>query len=435
MDADAIVIGAGLAGLNAARELTRRGLRTVVLEAGDDIGGRVRTELIDGFRVDRGFQVLNPAYPALGEAVDVDRLALAPFGRGVVVRRGPDLRVLTDPSRAPWRAAGLLRLVSRDPRGAAGLAAWLAPALRGGEPQARTSDTTVSASLDAVGARGPLREQVLEPFLSGVLADDTGSSSAVFARRLVRWFALRTPGLPAQGMAALPAMLRKQSDAELRLGVRVTGLDREAGGWRVRADGASFTARGVVVATDPPTAGSLCRLAVAPMRGLATWWFAPDEPPTDSTHLHVDGRREGPVVNTVVISNVQPSYAPAGRCLVQASTLLAGEAPGENEVRRHVGSIYGCSADRWPVVAVHHLPHALATIEPGRAFVRAYSEAGLTVAGDAADASIQGALDSGSAAGRRLARDLAASPERTSSPESGDGQVCGATRLRRRVGP
>ncbi|WP_432560430.1 NAD(P)/FAD-dependent oxidoreductase [Granulicoccus sp. GXG6511] len=412
MDADVIVIGAGLAGLNAARELTRRGVRTVVLEAADDIGGRVRTDVIDGYRVDRGFQVLNPAYPALRDAVDVDRLAISPFGRGVVVRRGPDLRTVTDPSRAPWRSAGLLRLVSRDPRGAAGLAAWVTPALRGRDALAQTSDTTLSASLDAVGARGPLREQVLEPFLSGVLGDGTGASSAAFARWLVRWFALGTPGLPAQGMAALPALLRQQTDAEIRLGIRVTGVSREVGGWRVDAEGESFASRGVVVATDPRTTSSLCRLAVAPMRGLATWWFAPDEPPTESIHLHVDGRREGPVVNTLVISNVQPSYAPAGRHLVQASTLLAGEAPREEDVRRHVGSIYGCSADRWPVLAVHHLPHALATIEPGRAFAPSYAEGDLIVAGDLSDASIQGALDSGSAAGRRLAGDLTTPADR-----------------------
>lgn len=407
MDADVLVIGAGLAGLNAARELTGRGLSTIILEAADDIGGRVRTDLVDGFRTDRGFQVLNPAYPALHQALDVDRLAVAPFGRGVVVRRGPDLQQVTDPTRAPWRAAGLLRLVARDVRGSAGLVAWLAPALRG-EPRTRSADTTLSDSLDAAGARGPLRTQVLEPFLSGVLGDDTGATSAAFARWLVRWFAVGTPGLPAQGMAALPALLRAQTDADVRLGVRVVDLNRRPAGWQVRTEGDSLTARGVIVATDPRNTPALCRVAVAPMRGLATWWFAPDEPPTDSTYLHVDGRREGPVVNTAVVSNAQPSYAPAGRHLVQASTLLSGAAPAEGEVRRHLSSIYGCSADRWPIVAVHEVRDALAAIEPGGAFVPAYAEAGLVAAGDVADASIQGALASGSSAGRRLAGELGA---------------------------
>jgi hypothetical protein len=142
------------------------------------------------------------------------------------------------------------------------------------------------------------------------------------------------------------------------------------------------------------------------MRGLATWWFATEDPPTHSSCLHVDGRREGPVVNTAVISNAQPSYAPAGRHLIQASTLLSGPAPTETEVRRHVGEIYGCSAARWDVVGVHLLPAALSAIDPGRAFAPSYAEAGLIVAGDAGDASIQGALASGTAAGQQLAQDL-----------------------------
>lgn len=406
MNADVIVIGAGLAGLSAARELANAGVPTLILEASEDVGGRLRTELIDGFRLDRGFQVLNPAYPALQDAVDVTALRIRPFGRGVAVRSGSSLRVIADPSRAPWRAASLLRLASRDPIGATGLAAWATPALGGQRVLTRMADTTLEESLDEVHARGPLREEIFEPFLSGVLGDDTGASSAIFARWLARWFLLATPGLPERGMAALPALLFEDVEAEVRFGTRVTEIAREGSGWRVRAQDESLLARGVVVATDPPTAAALCGTSAPPMRGLATWWFATEAPPTQSSCIHVDGRREGPVVNTVVISNAQPSYAPAGSHLVQASTLLSGDAPTEADVRRHVGAIYGCSAAEWNVVGVHHLPSALSAIGPGQAFAPSYAEAGLIVAGDAADASIQGALASGTAAGQQLARDL-----------------------------
>ena len=140
------------------------------------------------------------------------------------------------------------------------------------------------------------------------------------------------------------------------------------------------------------------------MRGLATWWFAPDEAPTASTYLHVDGERGGPVVNSAVVSNVQPAYAPAGRHLVQASTLLgeglagegfAGRGPSEADVRTHLGRLYDRSAQDWPVVAVHHVPHALPAIEPGGWLRTAISRDGLVVAGDQGDASIQGAMQSG----------------------------------------
>lgn len=400
MEADVIVIGAGPAGLNAARSVTDAGLRALVLEASDTVGGRVHTDTVDGFRVDRGFQVLNPAYPALRDAIDVASLAIRPFGRGVAVRTASGLRTLADPTRTPWRAAGVFDLVRRDLAATRALAAWAAPALRGRKALAALSDQTLTESLDAAGVRGPLREEVLEPFLAGVLADDTGHSSAVFARWLVRWFALGTPGLPAQGMAALPAALLTQTSAEVRHGVRVERVGRRRDGWVAEWDGGSVAARGMVVATDPVTAAGLVGAREPRMRGLATWWFAPAEAPTASDLLHVDGRRRGPVVNTAVVSNTQPSYAPAGRHLVQASTLLAGIAPGEAEVRRHTGEIYGCSAARWDVVAVHHVPRALTVVAPGEAFRTPYVQPGLAVAGDAGDASIQGALQSGRDAAR-----------------------------------
>jgi phytoene dehydrogenase-like protein len=59
--ADVVVVGAGLAGLACARRLTRAGVSTTVAEAGDGVGGRVRTDRVDGMLLDRGFQVHNTA--------------------------------------------------------------------------------------------------------------------------------------------------------------------------------------------------------------------------------------------------------------------------------------------------------------------------------------------------------------------------------------
>ncbi|HNV11652.1 MAG TPA: FAD-dependent oxidoreductase [Propionibacteriaceae bacterium] len=404
MDADVLVIGAGLAGLNAARGIERAGLTPLVLESSDAIGGRVRTDAVDGFRVDRGFQLLNPAYPALRRAVDPATLALRPFGRGVAVRTGAGLQVLADPFRSPLRAGELARAGLSDASGAWGLARWLLPAMRGKKALSAASDLTLSESLDAAGVHGPLRTGVLEPFLVGVLADDEGGTSASFARWLAHWFALGTPSLPAQGMAALPAALRAALKADVRLATTVDALDRDGGAWVARTSGGSLSARAVVLAAGPVASAGLAGGAAPRMRGLATWWFAPDEAPTASTYLHVDGERGGPVVNSAVVSNVQPAYAPAGRHLVQASTLLgeglagegfAGRAPSQADVRTHLGRLYDRSAQDWPVVAVHHVPHALPAIEPGGWLRTAISRDGLVVAGDQGDASIQGAMQSG----------------------------------------
>jgi phytoene dehydrogenase-like protein len=396
MDADVLVIGAGVAGLNAARCLEAAGRSVLIVDAAEAIGGRVRTDLVDGFRLDRGFQLLNPAYPAVRAAVDLGRLGLRQFSRGIAVRTGDELHTLADPLRDPRSLPELLVALRADPGGAWALARWVTGAVRRGAGTG--DDASLAASLDAAGVRGPLRDRVLEPFLAGVLADDTGATSVAFVRRLVHWFGLGTPGLPAQGMAALPALVRERVDGEVRTGIRVERLDRTGAGWTARTSDAALTASAVVVAAGPVAAAGLTGRPAPAMRGLVTWWFAPEAPPTRSSLLHLDGERRGPVVNTAVVSNVQPAYAPAGRHLVQASTLLGATAPTEAEVRTHLGRIYGVPADSWPVLAEHRIPDALPAVLPGGWRAEPTTEDGLVVAGDTADASLQGALASGSRA-------------------------------------
>lgn len=129
-DVDVLVIGAGLAGLRCAGVLAAAGREVRVWEASDVVGGRVRTDVIDGFRCDRGFQVLNPAYPELGRAVDVEALRLQSFGPGVAVRREHGSTVWAHPLRAPARVPAMLGRGGLGLRILVAVARWAAPALR-----------------------------------------------------------------------------------------------------------------------------------------------------------------------------------------------------------------------------------------------------------------------------------------------------------------
>lgn len=415
-ETDVVIIGAGLAGLQCARTLRAGGLEVVVLEASDAPGGRVRTDVVDGFRCDRGFQLLNPSYPAVRRDVDVDALDLRVFGRGVVVAGGRGAHVVADPLRHPTLLRQTLGSGYVRPGELARLARWLAPALGPVSRMLAAEDHSLAWSLDAAGVTGRLRHEILDPFLTGVLADAGGSSSTRLARLLLRSFVLATPGVPARGMQALPDQLAHGT--EIRLTTPALAVGGGAQDRTVETPAGPVRARAVVVATDPTAAADLTPLPRPTMKGLRTWWFAPDVAPGRAEHaafLRVDGRgpSAGPVVNTALMTAVAPGYAPPGRHLVEATTLLdhaqLEDARGEQEVRRHLAQLWEVPTASWELVTRHDVVHALPA-QPPPLDVRSPVDLGegLFVAGDHRDtASIQGALVSGSRAAHAVRRSLA----------------------------
>ncbi|GAB3070889.1 FAD-dependent oxidoreductase [Pedococcus soli] len=408
---DVVVVGAGLAGLACAVSLEERGLDVLVLEAAEEVGGRVRTEVVDGHLCDVGFQLLNPAYPVVRRLVDVDALALQPFGAGVEVRhpRGDGRSVtalLADPRREPRALPRTLASGLLTPRELTALARWAAPSLGPVRRLLDGPDASLAASLDSAGVHGPLRREVLEPFLAGVLGDDRGVTSATFVRLLLRSFLLGTPGLPGDGMRALPAQLAARLRRPVRLGTRAT---LGAGTVVLTSDG-EVPARAVVVATDVVAAADLGVVEVAPTNALRTWWFSTTDPAPTSRWLRVDGAR-GPIVNTAVVSDAAPSYAPPGRRLVQATTL--GAAPDDvTLVRRELGRLWSTSAERWDLLVRNDVRAALPCVPPPLVVRRPVAlGGGRFVAGDHRDtSSIQGALVSGRRAARAVAAHLGVDP-------------------------
>ena len=405
---DVIVVGAGLAGLRCATRLAEAGRDVVILEAEDAVGGRERTDVVDGFRLDRGFHVLNPAYPAVRRWVDVGALALRRFPVALAVRLDDGVARITHPVRHPATipsslASGLVRPADLLP-----LARWALPVLADPRAVKRGPDRPLAEAWDRAGVRGPLRESVLEPFLAGVLADDRQETSDIFVRLLVRSFALGAPGVPAAGIGALPAQLAdtaRRAGVGIRLSHRVTSTRPQGRGWRVEVDGAdAIDARSVVIATglEPGLDAPLPR-----PRGLQTWWFATDERYNDDGALRVDGLRRGPIVHTAIMTNTAPTYAPRGQHLVEATCVLPSEAT-ETDVRRQLSELWGTDTHPWRLLRRDDITAALPAQDPPLNLRRPVRLGdGRYVAGDHRDtASIQGALVSGQRAANAVLQDL-----------------------------
>lgn len=403
--AQVVVVGAGIAGLNAAHHLTEAGLDVVVVEASDRVGGRIQTDEVDGFLLDRGFQLYNPSYPDGARVLDHEALELRPFFPGAVLSTEAGPRWLVDPRRAT-RAA--LRNI-RTPLGVIGtlqtLRYFTGCAVTDPEELQQRPDMSTKEAFEQAHIGGRVGRMLLQPFLSGVLADTELQTSRRFTDFVLRSLARGTPAVPAAGMRAIPDQLARPLRRRIFRGVPVHSVAPD----RVETQAGSIDCEAVIVATDPTTAASLVPGLPAPgMRALTTWYFGIEEDDLYNGHpvLVLDSEHRGPVTNAVVVSYAAREYAPQGRHLVQATAVGLKEA-GIDEVRHHLADLYGVPTGHWELVGHYPLPEALPAAIPPFQVASPQDFDGVLVAGDHRDTpSIQGALVSGRRAAASVIRRL-----------------------------
>ncbi|WP_075727410.1 NAD(P)/FAD-dependent oxidoreductase [Corynebacterium aquilae] len=389
---DVVVVGAGLAGLVAARELEDAGARVVVVEAADRVGGRVTTDVVEGFTCDRGFQLLNPAYPAARWELDFSLLGLQHFPRGVVAVEGATRRVLADPFRFPRSVKASFQSLS--PADVLAVLRLIRPGQEG----------SLGSAVQAAGF-SPAIQRLVWNFLSGVVADRELSCPVGYGQSLLKYFALGAPAVPAQGMAAIPAQLAEDLRAPVRLNTEVLSVARTGEGLRVDTSEGSLRPRAVVLAAGPWASAALLGSPLETAGGLTTWWFATPTRPTRSRFLHVPTHAAARLAHAVVVSNTAPSYAPAGQHLVQATVVGAvADAQGQADaVAADAAALLGSSCDDWRLLRADVVDHALPRVG---AAPLPEAPAGVFVATDAQHASIQGALQAGRDAAVEAAESL-----------------------------
>jgi len=407
-----LIVGAGLAGLTCAWSLHQAKVSFEILEAADSIGGRVQTDIVKGFLLDRGFQVLLTAYPEAREMLDYSALLLRQFYPGAMVRVGDRFHQLADPVRQPLDAlanifspVGTLRdklLMARLRRrvSTTGLEELFA------RPERKTLE-----ALQAEGFSDSLIQAFFKPFFGGVFLDpDLNTSSRMF-EFLFRMFSLGEASLPTNGMEAIPDQIcARLPAAAVRLNTPVAKVSTNT----VRLEsGEQLSADAVVIATDGHTAARLLERRAPRSHAVACVYFGADRPPVSEPLLVLNGNGNGPVNNLCVPSVVSSSYAPAGAALISATVLRPERfepALMEGIVREQLSNWFGPSVRKWEHLKTYRINRALPeqlSLTGSACEHSGYVTKGLYICGDhTGTASINGAMKSGRLAGQAIVSEV-----------------------------
>ena len=411
MNTDVLIIGGGLAGLSCATGLEKAGISYLLLEAADDIGGRVRTDQMDGFLLDRGFQVFPTAYPEATAQLDYSALKLHHFFPGAMIRYQGKWHRMLDPFRHPLSAlSGVFSPIGNlldKYRVAQFRHKTLAGSIRDIFSQPETS---ILERLQSIGFSPAIIDRFFRPFFAGIFLDTTLQTSSRMAEFIFRMFASGNISLPAAGMGAIPLQLRSHlSSKNIRTQARVASIQENTA---ILTSGELLSARAIVVATEGPSATQLLpSLNLPPYRHVSNVYFTATEAPIQGPYLLLNGEGVGPINNLCVLTQVAPTYSETSEQLVSVS-VVDGTAQSpehlEKLVRDQLLSWFGPRVKDWKAIRNSTInvaqPQQLAPFSNPYSFQPHLGE-GVFICGDfGTTGTIDGALYSG----RRAAEEVQA---------------------------
>lgn len=359
---DVAIVGAGLAGLAAARRAQELGASVAIFDGADRVGGRVRSDRVGEFICDRGFQLINPSYPALARYYKPERFHF--LTRGIEVVIGKRVHQLGDPRTGLHSVLGAASGATGSVKEKVRFLRYLQGVSRG---KFKEGDSDISFEEEMLEKGiGTFYARVIGPFASGVFLNHPAQISARVARELIHYFMIGRPGLPLGGVGKVSEALAESLDIHLNSSIDEVGPDY------IRLGRKKIRSRSVIIATDAISATSLIgeynnkkRRLASKMSGSTTWYHSVEA--EDFPHfLRIDGMNRGPITNTIALSKLAPEYAPPGETLVSSTVMNSyGQEVSEARVRTHLSELWGRETHSWKLVSKYSIPKSLPLMFPG----------------------------------------------------------------------
>ena len=390
---EVIIVGAGLAGLSCALVLENNGVEYAVLEKASSLGGKVSTDRIDGFVLDRGFQVYLDQYPMGRRLLDYTKLELRPFYKGLYIDTpSGSTTLVSHPMSTYLGVKDFRRVISIQD---------VIPSIKALIAQIRYPETATAEILKRLPSSSVLRRSILEPLLKGVLLDQELETPISFAKSIVDWLARGGASLPALGMDMIPKHLASQLGRPVNLDTEVVAVSSKG---VELADGKRIASRCTVIATEASATSQLLpgTLPKIPYRSIGYTYFSAHERPLGHAAVYVPSLHKGPILTVSVLSDVSIYYAPQGQHLISVSHRAGASLA---EIRSQLKQIFKGEASSWEDIASGVIEEALPVTYGKRLKTPIDGHVGenIILAGDFLKTpSINGALTSGVDAARTV---------------------------------
>ena len=391
-----LVVGAGLAGLTAAKVLSQSGREVLLLEKSDGVGGRVRTDQYKDFLLDRGFQVLLTAYPELPKHLNLSLLRLHSFESGATIFSDGHFSKVGDPFRnvssimstAFTKTIGMqdkIKLLK------------LRNSLIGRKKIyfQQKDDKRILETFEELGFTSKAINSFFKPLVGGIQLDPSLSGSTRLCFLVLKMLFIGDAAVPSRGMGAISEQLSKQiNESSIRL---TSPVDKVEGKKVILESGESFLPSNLIIATEGPATAKLLGQESPLSRSVSCIYFSAPQAPSSSKAILLNGEKNGPALNVAIMSNISPSYSKNGKALIAVAIPNTIKPDSMENVLIQMRKWFGDSVDSWEHIKTYSIEHGQPDLRPGDPFRKSIKNSeGVYICGDHRDTpSIQGALVSG----------------------------------------